>query len=517
MKKTIKINLGGMAFTIDEDAYDKLKTYLAQIGDYFENESEKKEIIDDVEARIAELFSVRLKEQKEVICLDDVSEAIKIMGEPEDFREDKETSGEPAKQKTGGKTTTNNYYSKRFYRDPDNAVLGGVCGGLGAYMNIDPVIIRVLFVILFFGFGVMGIVYLVLWLVVPKALTTAQKLEMRGKEINVSNIRNEYNDAVNNVKKTVRSDGFNDMVHVMGKIIRTCLKIFALFMGIIFILVGVALLFFFTFLPFHHDLFWGSLNNVEVSFPQLVNLFVSSGNVTLVIICLIIALTVPLVALIYAGSKIIFHFKANDKNIGITALVLWFISILTLIALFFTEARNYAQYETVTQTCPLKANPANTLYLQVNESKPQTLNIDSWFYHGHSRILVTDHADKIYGEPTFTIEKSDDGQIKLLIKKEAHGMDRNIAAQNAQKIIYSWEQKDSLLLMDDHFNLPVNAKWTFPNISITLEIPENYKVFINPNMSEILHDIKNVSGTWDENMVGKKWVMKTDGLEEVNP
>ena len=198
MKKALKINLSGQIFHIDEDAYEKLKIYLDRISSHFSNIEESKEIIADIENRIAEIFNERLKDDSQVITESDVEEVISIMGRPEDFAEEE---GEQAKTGPSG-----SHHYRRLYRDPDNAVIGGVAAGLSAYFNVDPVVLRILFVVLILvGWGFPVIIYLVLWIAVPKAETAAQKLEMRGEKVNVSNlekkIRGEYEDVKENLRK----------------------------------------------------------------------------------------------------------------------------------------------------------------------------------------------------------------------------------------------------------------------------------------------------------------------------
>src|SRR5690606_19961848 len=131
MNKTVNINLGGMFFHIDEDAYQKLSRYFESIKRQLSDSDGKDEIMSDIEYRISELFSEKLKSDKQVISMKDLDEVIAIMGEPKDYRLDEED------------TTTGSTYSsrktKKLYRDVDNNVLGGVLGGLSHYIGIDVV------------------------------------------------------------------------------------------------------------------------------------------------------------------------------------------------------------------------------------------------------------------------------------------------------------------------------------------------------------------------------------------
>ena len=194
MKKTFSVNLGNRVYNIDDDAFIRLKDYLDHIESHFSDEKEREDIINDIELRVSELFSERMGPDKQVITLPDVNEVIKIMGDPQEISGSEDQPHASRERRTG---------PRRIYRDPDDRMLGGVCGGLGAYLGIDPVIIRILFV-LFLIFGIGLLVYLILWIVVPEAKTTAQKLEMRGDMVNASNIGNFFRDEFENVKKSFR-------------------------------------------------------------------------------------------------------------------------------------------------------------------------------------------------------------------------------------------------------------------------------------------------------------------------
>jgi len=200
MKKTFTINLGNRVFSIDEDAYERLQEYLERIEGYFSDQKEREDIINDIEIRISELFSERLSAGKQVITILDVEEIITVMGDPGVIAGDKEDKSRSYSHHERGSS------QRRLFRDPENRIIGGVCGGLGAYLNIDPLIIRILVAILSLTFGVGLLIYLILWIVVPEARTTAQKLEMRGDSVNASNIGKFVRDEFESVKKSFRGN-----------------------------------------------------------------------------------------------------------------------------------------------------------------------------------------------------------------------------------------------------------------------------------------------------------------------
>ncbi len=191
MKITVSINIGGYSFNIDEDAYSELKIYLKNLELHFAQEESSSEILSDIESRLAEIFRGKLTAYKQVITFEDVRQAISVMGTPEDILD---TEGPSAREKF----SSPGYH--RMYRDPDNRIIGGVCSGMGAYWDIDPVIIRILFVVLTATAGIGGLIYLILYIVVPVARTTTQKIEMKGDPVNIHNIK----ESVKKEFKTVR-------------------------------------------------------------------------------------------------------------------------------------------------------------------------------------------------------------------------------------------------------------------------------------------------------------------------
>ncbi|MDR2886577.1 MAG: PspC domain-containing protein [Bacteroidales bacterium] len=181
MKLTVSINLGGYSFNIDEDAYVELKRYLKSLERHFAGDENCSEILSDIEARISEIFKTRITAFRQVISIEDVMQAISVMGMPEDISDNE--------QRTSGRKFWPSG-SRRMYRDPDNRIIGGVCAGIGACWSIDPVIVRIVFVLLMLGGGLGALIYIILYMVIPEARTTAQKIEMHGEPVNIHNIKN---------------------------------------------------------------------------------------------------------------------------------------------------------------------------------------------------------------------------------------------------------------------------------------------------------------------------------------
>jgi phage shock protein PspC (stress-responsive transcriptional regulator) len=195
MKITVSINLGGYSFNIDEDAYAELKIYLKNLELHFAGEESSSEILSDIESRMAEIFRTKITTYKQVINIDDVRQAIAVMGTPEDISDN---DGPTAREKF----SSPGYH--RMYRDPDHRVIGGVCSGMGAYWDIDPVIVRVIFVAITLAGGIGALVYLILYVVLPEARTTSQKIEMKGHPVNIHNITDSVKKEFDTVRKNMK-------------------------------------------------------------------------------------------------------------------------------------------------------------------------------------------------------------------------------------------------------------------------------------------------------------------------
>lgn len=172
MKKIININLSGRVIPIEDAAYEKLQNYIESLRRYFAKEEGRDEIINDIESRIAELMSEKVRKGVDAVTEADVNEIITSMGRVEDFEaEEKEsaTSANSSKQSSEPNFTYTAKQSKgRLYRDTNDKFIGGVCSGVAAYMNVDPAIVRILFAIITFGgFGIGFLAYIILWMVLP--------------------------------------------------------------------------------------------------------------------------------------------------------------------------------------------------------------------------------------------------------------------------------------------------------------------------------------------------------------
>lgn len=204
MKKVININLGGFPHTIDDDAYELLDKYLRSLHRHFSGSTGYENILQDIEVRLSELLSEK-KGPRKIIELSDVRSAIEIMGKPEQLDE---TESILTDSETENHTYSDYLGTRRLYRDADRKIIGGVCSGLANYFGWkDPLWVRLGFVLSVLGFGIGILPYVILWIAVPVAKTSAEKLAMNGEPININSIANKIQDDLSDLSKRISDLG----------------------------------------------------------------------------------------------------------------------------------------------------------------------------------------------------------------------------------------------------------------------------------------------------------------------
>jgi phage shock protein PspC (stress-responsive transcriptional regulator) len=315
MKKTLTVNLNNIVFHIDDDAYEMLQTYLADVSRHL-SDDERNEVMNDIEARIAELFTERLQKNKNVVNLTDVEEIINILGKPSQYANDEESDSTEA-SKTGKKR------ARRFYRDSENAVLGGVAAGVAAYFSWDVTWVRIAFVILaLISAGNVIPVYLLVWIIAPKAVTVSQRLEMQGEDVTIENIKSE----INNVKNYVESEKFKQSASNFGdkfvEIVRAVFKALFGFLGAVLgfagmIIVGV-LIIALMFLIFDPAVFHDFSPHIATDWS-----LITPDKIILLIVSLLLVIGCPIFMLVYWAIRAISGRREFSKTTSWVVLILW--------------------------------------------------------------------------------------------------------------------------------------------------------------------------------------------------
>jgi phage shock protein PspC (stress-responsive transcriptional regulator) len=527
MKKTLTINLSGSVFHIDDDAYEKLYAYLTRINRHFGNDEDAKEIVEDIEARIAEIFAEKIKNGGEVINIEHVEEVIVVMGTPEAISNEEEVKEKVTEKKTF------RVKGKRLYRDPDDRVLGGVCSGLGAYFNMDPVIIRIIFVAAFFlPIGSSALIYLILWIVVPKASSTAQRLEMKGEEVNIDNISKTIKEEIQDVKENFRNyrsnpayakgkNGMNEVIHVLGSILAAFAKVILVIFGVVFLMIGaIALIALIGALFASHEIL--SMTPFEHGFNYVDLFFIHGSMLTWVWVGIGLVIGIPLLMLTYAGIKMIFKIKPQHHAVGSVLGGLFVIGIIILAVTGSKTLGELRKNAEITSQINL-TTPSDTLYITANQGPMNKTDgtttdhetvIDNEFQFDRMRIATKDGKDFLVGFPQLRIEKVDAGPFTMEVVKQSRGRNFSGAQQNAKELECDPIIKDSLVNFQSSFVVP--SIWRNQKVDINLRIPVGKTVYFDKNVRPIIYDIDTTSDLSYDDMVGKYWTMKPEGLTLVN-
>ena len=373
MNKTIIININGIVFHIEEDAYEVLKNYMTDVKRHFMNSADSLEITTDIENRIAEMFNELLaNEHKQVIVEQDVKSVIEQMGTVEDF--------EHAEEDTNA-SFSNTYYNsgttRRLFRDPDDHLIAGVCSGIANYFDMDVVWIRLAFALIVLAGGTGVILYIILWIVIPKAVTRADRMVMKGEKLNLQGFKKNFEeelgsmrDNLSNFKHEARPfvyktrDFIGDFFYHLGTFFngagKVLLKLIGLFILlscfgclIFFIVAFVALLGFGQFAPFH-GIPYGLLRHHHAEYIYTAGF---------------IAVTVPLVSIVLITLKGRFNTGSISRSAGTTLLVVWLFAIAVFVYDVTAIVADFREVAKTTQTISLKAAKNNTYYLKLNDLK----------------------------------------------------------------------------------------------------------------------------------------------------
>jgi phage shock protein PspC (stress-responsive transcriptional regulator) len=440
------------------------------------------------------MFQEKITNSKKVINIDDVNEVITQLGEPEQMAEPEE---EPKAKGPGYEEKA----QKRLYRDPDDKYIAGVSGGLGAFLNIDPVWIRVAFVVFTFVYGFGPLLYIILWIVVPKAKTTAEKLEMRGEKVNISNIEKSIKEELNELKDNIKEFSEETKQHFKKKeknkvnrdrsaqVAAGLVQVFAKAAGIILILLSfsflLALISAIYVIPVGLHFTHGIVN---FSLPDILAAFLSSVqwvNITLIAILLLVG--IPVFWMLLTGIQLLFDIKTTSKYLGAITLILWLAAIGTIVISAVSGATQFTSHAETTENYQLETSQWPNLYLQVNESEiPETREGEKSMKLGNWNYTWSDTSDEVRGFPELHLRKSPNETTFIDVVKESRGSSLIEAQRNSENISYSFVQKDSLLLLDPVFFVDKKDGWRNQEVTIELYIPEDKIAVMDRNIRRYL-------------------------------
>ena len=490
MNKTVSINLAGIFFHIDEDAYQNLKNYFKAIKKSLQNSEGESEILADIEGRVSELFSERIKSSQHVISNKEVDEIISIMGQPEDYKIDEALFEESPEQEKS------DIHKRRLFRDSDGAYVGGVSAGLGHYFGIDPLLIRLVWVLLIFGAGMGPLLYVILWILIPAAKTTAEKLAMMGKPVTISNIEKKVQEEFENVKaslervkNSVNSDKINDLgstiqsksrsfFETLCDIAMFLFKLFFKAIGLLFIVVSISALigFFISLLTV------GIADAVHfpgLDFADLVNS--STLPLWLVSILALLIAGIPIVFLLLLGLRMVSSRTPQlNRYTKLALLGVWIIVLITLITLSLKLASDYRINASVTEQSELPVTSQDTLFLEMKGNPLYS----KYLYRDNDLEIIYDaqNTKRIYGSNVRLIVRSTKDSVgSISVEKIALGSDYFNAKNRAEKLEYDYEFKNNTLFLNGYFLTDIDNKYRGQNVEVILTLPIGSVLFPDEN------------------------------------
>ncbi len=535
MNKVFNINLGGYPFTIDENAYHHLKQYLGAIDSHFKNSEGFDDITTDIETRLAEIFREKLQ-GRQIVTLSYVTEAINIMGTPEDFGAESNYTGVPKEEakRTDNKNThtkaKGQKFGKRLYRNPDETIVGGVASGISAYFGIeDPIWIRILLAIIIFSGGIGVPLYIILWIALPEAKTAKQKLEMRGEKIDVNNIAKTIEEELLHVKDKINEIGdefkkgsdkkkrggketedqassygnsntFDDGIAFVRQIsgaieqfVRAVYKPLFYIIGWFFIIILAIV--------------WAALIIGSIVGHEYFQFLVGAAHAPFVSAILFLAIGIPLISIALSVMRTFFRMKIH-KGWTIGLVVAGVLSVSGFFAFASIHAGDFKIQEKVSQAVDISAINGDVLELDGVVFE----NENSFFKVGRTKIVDNELQ---YQCVDLNIQKSKNDAFRMMVTKEASGENTTIAKKRAAAIAFRPSVSNGKVTIPSFLKLK-NEKWRHQTASVTLEIPVGKSVKINEGAADAFYFSVNAAkgGVYYHwQLKGKTIKMTEDGVE----
>ncbi|WP_299012715.1 PspC domain-containing protein [uncultured Polaribacter sp.] len=540
MNKTVNINLGGFFFHIDEVAYQKLKRYLASISNSLSEDSAgKNEIIADIEARISELLSEKITDARQVVNESDIEDIIAIMGQPEDYA-DAEEGYSDASYSYQRSTNT----GKKLFRDGEDKFLGGVASGIAHYFNIDTIWIRLGMLALFFSAGVGVLIYIIFWILLPEAKTTAEKLQMEGEPVNIDNIERKireelkstsenFKDFANNASEKIKkganefsekmasnfpvkakkNNGLQDFLDTIGKIFLVLFKFIGKFIGIILVFVAAAVILSLIVGGFSVGSFEIlNINGEFINYPD----FLHDATLPkwLLTLALFILVGIPFIILFVLGLRILSsNVKQLTKTTSLSLLGIWLVALIIMAFTGVEFGTKHAKNGKFVEKTDLNVSPKDTLTVKI-------VNDDLLFYqenvrrrYGKERIEVNGETITYSNDVNLNIKKSITNNAYAVIQKKSNGRSRIDANNSAEKIRYDYKINENELILNAFFLSNIGNIYKDEQVTITVYLPEATNIYLDESVKYFLNDVKNSTKMYKRDMATHYFIMTNQKLK----
>jgi len=560
MKKVMSVNLGGLVFPIDDEAYEKLSLYIDALQRQFAGTEGSDEIIGDIEYRIAEIFQERVKGGVESIASRDVEDIVRIMGAPRDLHheaseldappvaeaatvveeptpvspveEPVSAEGEPepepaakSSRKANPTIPAGESGPKRFFRNTEDKLVGGVCSGFAAYIDADPLMVRLAFLLAVLGFGMGPLIYIVLWIIVPEAKTTSEKLQMRGEKVTVESIEKAIRREAKDLKKRfkdIKTDIQNDPKGFEKKVEKKANDFFVE-AGSPFqrLVAGAARLLTFVF----------SLALLLVVLSLLLGLATGAGAVAWMTpefgpllfdnirmanwayIGILAVVGIPLILIAMRTLRGLLGMRTRFSGLNTVFLSVWGISLGLVLFLGVQVASEFGREVSFQEEVPIIQTGNKTLTIKRLETPVRhyrtndRVNIDN--------VRFTDDT-VFFGDLDVNIRQGTDNRFALFTTLRARGRDRAQAVENAKAISHRVRMSDSVLSIAPEFSLSEHT-WRGQEMDLMVEIPVGGRLVLDESLRGMLHDAPSPEFLGDEELYNQPLMMTTEGLVPARP
>lgn len=518
MNKTIIINISGSIFHIEEDAYEKLKVYMTEVKSHFQKTEDSFEIISDIENRIAELFTEIIQaEEKQVIVMNDVERIIRTMGQAKDFENVLSEEEEFVTEKYQIK--------KRLYRNPDDKIVGGVCSGIAAYFDIDPLWVRLGLAvsILFFGTGLF--LYLIFWVIMPEAISRTEKLAMRGEAPTIESIRKSIEEEMGNVKRNFKNAAgefrrtgeqtpFRELITTLINMAHKVASVFILVVtkavgifimaisGVISIALTISIL--------------AVLGVVDKQIDAEIPLFMlREDHQSLMYFAWFLVLILPVISIFLIGLRIVFNANPFNKISGWSMFSIWVLSLFVGGYYAVDTLGNFREEGRLQETKVITPSSINRFYLvsDYDEKYNYYDSVKTQQYGLKDKMILKSNRHNFgFDNVELKIEKSISNEMKLVTTYLGRGTSESTAIVSAENIQYFFSQDDSVLTFPRFFKLKDNSSWRNQKIEMTLYVPFNTELIVQERVDRILHNVYSGECNRDE-YDRVHWTMGKDGME----
>ncbi len=520
MKKTLTVNISGTVYHIEEDAYEALNRYLANIRGQFDGSPGRDEIMADIESRIAELFTERLEGRGEVVTLADVEHVIGVMGQPEDYMA-------PGGDDNGPETARGRRY-KRLFRDPDDRWIGGVLGGIAAYIGMDPLWLRLAFIaLLVLGVGSPVVLYILLWILIPVASSAADRLMMEGEPVTVDNLKRTFEEGTKRVanevdelgKKWSGEEGKKHRAAFRSHTRRAATgtaEVIGRVVGLVLLVIGVGLAV---------SLLSAVVGGGVIGFGSGLGLYETAGlifaSTTQALwfaLALFLVMLIPVIGILTAGLQLLLGLRA-PRWLGWTLVPLW---IIALIAAIFIGARlgsDFRRTELLRNEVHID-QPVNDV-LHLHPAEILDAYSSHWGHRGKRRHMGVDldfldmAGDSVRGAwARLDVRRSPDDKFHLLVERRTQARNAKTALHRSGNISIGVHQDGDVLTLSPWLAWPKADKIRGQRIRFVVQVPLGKAVRFHEDIGFMLDDVKNVTNTLDRDMVGRTWTMTPHGLSK---